>query len=105
MLEIYPESGGNTRNFITVPVTSRGIKGGFVFSFGFQNNQVAGDGLVTEQKSGVTTYYNRAKRYTDNKGRFTRFGFAILSDIEFDEDDYLSYPLITKDITTFNTFF
>ena len=105
MLEIYPESANNIRNFITVPVTSRGIKGGFVFTFGFQNNQVAGDGLVTELKSGVTTYYNRAKRYTDSKGRFTRFGFAILSDIEFDSDDYLSYPLITKDISTFYSFF
>jgi hypothetical protein len=105
MFDIYPEGSSNVRNFISAPVTSRGIKGGFTFTFGFQSNQVAGDGLVSEQKASVTTYYNRAKRYTDGKGRFTRFGFAIMRDIEYDSDDYLSYPLITKPLTSFNTYY
>jgi len=102
MLKVYPESGSGTdKKFIVSPLTSRGIKGGFAFTLGFQNNQVAGDGLV--EKSG--NYYNDAVRYTDKKGRFTRFGFAILKDLEFDSVDELAYPLKTDYVLDVNTYF
>jgi len=102
----------NNRKFIVTPVSARGIKGGFAFTFGFQNNQIAGDGLVSKTKSGVTTYYNQAKRYTDSRGRFTRFGFAIMKDMRFEDDDYVDYPLIENDLyligdyaTSFDSYF
>ena len=112
MLTYYPEvSPSATKKFIVSPVTSRGIKGGFAFTLGFQNNQIAGDGLVSETDGGITTYYNQAVRYTDKKGRFTRFGFSIMKDLEFDSGDYLTYPLIENasgDVDTYfddNTYF
>jgi hypothetical protein len=105
MLKENPESGGDNRKFIVSPLTSRGIKGGFAFTLGFQNNQVAGDGLVSETVEGETVYFNRAVRYTDNKGRFTRFGFAIMKDLTFDSGDYPTYPLIENDINDFNAYF
>jgi len=101
MLNINPEDSGGNRRFIVSPLTSRGVKGGFVFTLGFKDNQIAGDGLVEESGN----YYNDAVRYTDKKGRFTRFGFAILQDLEFDNADYPTYPLIEKNISTFPTIF
>lgn len=94
-------SPSNKRIFIVSPLTSRGIKGGFTFTLGFQNNLVAGDGLVQEGSN----YYNQAVRYTDKKGRFTRFGFSIMKDLEFGEDDYPTYPLIENTITELDTYF
>lgn len=90
MLEENPD-GIYTTNFISTPVTSRGIKGGFAFTFGFSGNMVAGDGLV--QKG--SNWYNSAVRYTDKKGRFTRFGFMLLNELEIGGDDaYKEYPLL-----------
>ena len=105
MLAANPESGGTDRHFIVSPLTARGIKGGFAFTLGFQNNQTAGDGLVLEFLDGVPTYYNRAVRYTDKKGRFTRFGFAIMKDLEFDSGDYLTFPFIEDVLVDVNTYF
>ncbi len=106
MFHFYPEgSPSSDRYFIVSPVTSRGVKGGFAFTLGFQNSQTAGAGLVSETVGPITTYYNDAVSYTDKKGRFTRLGFAIMKDLEFGSDDYPTYPLIENDITTFDTFF
>lgn len=108
MLKAYPETSGSfSRKFLVSPVTARGIKGGFAFTFGFKNNQVAGDGLIQEGSN----YYNSAVRYTDTKGRFNRFGFMILRDLEFETDEYATYPLIERNAFTFlshieaNTYF
>ena len=106
MLDAYPEgSPSNKRYFIVSPLTSRGVKGGFAFTLGFKNNQVAGDGLVSETVGSVTTYYNEAVRYTDKKGRFTRFGFAIMEDLDFDSVDDLTFPLIENLVTAIDTYF
>ena len=90
MLELYPD-GELTRKMIAVPLSSYGIEGGFSFTFGFANNQVAGSQLALNG----TKYYNTAVRYTDSQGRFTRFAFWILSDLEIAEVDMLDYPLLT----------
>jgi len=95
MFDVYAE-GNDYAVFMATPLSARGVEEGFVFTFGFKSNQVAGDGLVSRTVFGTTTYYNRARRYTDRKGRFKRFGFAILNDIEFSSNEYQSYPLITK---------
>lgn len=97
MLDIYPETEGATiRNLIAVPVTAKGVKGSFAFTFGFKGNQSAGDGLVSKVTTlGVTNWFNQAVRYTDTQGRFTRFGFMIAKDLTLDLDDYNSYPRIT----------
>ena len=90
MLEVYPDEEDN-RKMIVVPLSSYGIEGGFSFTFGFSNNQVAGIQLALQGSK----YYNQAVRYTDEWGRFTRFGFWILSDLEIAEADMLTYPLLT----------
>jgi len=97
MLDIYPETEGATiRNLIAVPVTAKGVKGAFAFTFGFKGNQSAGDRLVSKVTTlGVTNWFNQAVRYTDTQGRFTRFGFMIAKDLTLDLDDYNSYPRIT----------
>ena len=93
MLDVYEEDS-TTRKVISVPVSSFGIKGGFVFTFGFENNQVAGDGLV---ERGTGKWYNQAVRYTDEEGRFTRFGFWIVRDRVYDASDDYTYPLLSLD--------
>jgi hypothetical protein len=104
MLEVYDESLElNTRYYISVPVTAKGIKGAFAFTLGFASNQVAGDGLVKKTVLAVDTWYNQAVRYTDEQGRFSRLGFVILRDIEYRdlETVYAKYPLLFE--TTANT--
>lgn len=102
MLNAYPEGSPSIyKNFIVSPLTSRGIKGGFAFTLGFKNNQVAGDGLVLESGN----YYNQAVRYTDKKGRFTRFGFAIMKDLDFDIINYPAYPLLNKTTSAIDLIF
>ena len=94
MLEVYPDEVGD-KKMIVVPLSSYGIEGGFSFTFGFSNNQVAGIQLI-EQTGTPDKYYNQAVRYTDEWGRFTRFGFWLLSDLVIDEADMLTYPLLTN---------
>ena len=89
MLEVYPDEDGN-KKMVVVPLSSYGVEGGFSFTFGFSNNQVAGIQLSFKG----TKYYNQAVRYTDEWGKFTRFGFWILSDIVISEEDMLAYPLL-----------
>ncbi len=105
MLEQFDEAGDNIARFISTPVTARGIKGGFIFTFGFANNQIAGDRLISKTHNNVTTYYNDAVRYTDNKGRFSRFGFAIMKDMIYDSGDDLSYPLVENNAVAFQSSF
>ena len=91
MYEVDPETTGNYHSLM-IPVSSYPIKQGFAFTFGFDGNQVAGDGLI---QAGVN-WYNRAVRYTDEQGRFTRLGFTILKGLELDSNDYETHPKITK---------
>lgn len=91
MYEVDPETSGHYYSLM-VPVSSYPIKQGFAFTFGFDGNQVAGDGLI---QAGVN-WYNRAVRYTDEQGRFTRFGFTITNKLELDANDYETHPKITK---------
>ncbi|NCD23710.1 MAG: hypothetical protein EOL90_12345, partial [Spartobacteria bacterium] len=58
-LDIYPNDG--TYNYgIMTPVASFGVKGGFVFNFGFENNQVAGVRVTESTNGGSTLYWNDA---------------------------------------------
>jgi len=91
MFEVEPEVPSAYYS-IAVPVSSYPLKQGFAFTFGFDSNQVAGSGLVERG----TNWYNQAVRYTDESGRFTKFGFIICPDYVLDSDDYESYPKITK---------
>ena len=95
MFDVEPETEGNYYG-ILASVSAYPVAQGFAFTFGFDGNQVAGDGLVQRG----TNWYNQAVRYTDESGRFTQFGFTIFSDYELDEDDYETYPKITR-----NSFF
>ena len=104
MFDELTESSDGNRYYLSTEVSSRGIKQGFEFTFGFQSNQVAGDGLVSETHDLVTTYYNEAVRYTDRHGRFSRFGFAIFDDLTLTETDQPTYPLIIRNGSSlFNT--
>jgi hypothetical protein len=98
-LDIYPNDG--TYNYgIMTPVASFGVKGGFVFNFGFENNQVAGVRVKESTTSGL--FWNDAVRYTNRQGTFNEFWFQLstvfsTSSIYADwTEDELSenYPLI-----------
>ena len=55
-----------------------------VFKIGFEDNQVAGDGLVKIDNN----WYNQAIRYTDENARIKYFDFYILNKVPqtgFDE--------------------
>lgn len=94
MAEIYDEEV--LKGFIMTPVSSFGIKDGLSFSFGFDSNLIAGDGLKTVITGNSQTYYNEAVRYTDLDGRFTKFWFALgqqgLSDLS--AEGLALYPLL-----------
>lgn len=90
--EVTPESDG-WRYAISTPVSSYGLKGSLAFTFGFKGNQVAGDGLIIV--TGNT--YNKAVRYTNEQGRFTKFGFWILRDLIFGYPS--QYPTIENEMT------
>lgn len=77
-------------NYISTPLSSAGFKGGLVFKIGFEDNQVAGDGLVKNENN----WYNQAIRYTDENARIKYFDFYILNKVpqtDFDEGTDL-YP-------------
>jgi len=103
-LEEYPNAGGYYYAVMT-PVASFGVKGGFSFTFGFENNQVAGNGITTSTSGSSTLYWNNAIRYTDTDGRFSELWFEIASiyDVDLadtgwtDEERLQNYPLIKQD--------
>lgn len=64
-------------NYISTPLSSAGFKGGLVFKIGFEDNQVAGDGLVKNENN----WYNQAIRYTDENARIKYFDFYILNKV------------------------
>ncbi len=88
-LENYPNDE-TFRYGIVTPVSSFGIKGGFVFSFGFENNQVAGDRIKNAKDGGLISgnYWNDPIRYTDNLGRFNWLWFQISSQFTITDDDW-----------------
>lgn len=85
---------------LITPVSSFGIKGGFVFNLGFENNQLAGPSIIRKNISGKFNIgrFNREIRYTDFDGRFKYFDFHIFNkyDLELKEEDYDYYPLVVK---------
>jgi hypothetical protein len=95
MFKVDPETYGNYYA-LAIPVSAYPVKNGLAFTFGFDNNQVAGDGLVLRGAN----WYNQAVRYTDDKGRFTKLGFSIKPSYELDSDDFETYPKITKSFLT-----
>jgi hypothetical protein len=94
MFESEPETSGNYYSILT-PVSSYPLKQGFAFTFGFDGNQVAGDGLVERG----TNWYNQAVRYTDENGRFSVFGFVICNDFVLETADFPTYPKIIRTTT------
>lgn len=83
-------------NFISVPISSAGYKGGLVFKIGFNDNQVAGDGLVRDE---VGNWYNQAVRYTDRNARIKYFDFYILNKRTFlnaDGNEETRYPRVIE---------
>ncbi len=91
MFENDPEVAGYNYA-ISTPVSAYPIRNGLAFTFGFESNLVAGDGLVQRGDN----WYNQAVRYTDEQGRFTKLWFAIIAGITLDSDDYETYPKITR---------
>lgn len=94
-------------NYISSPLSSAGFKGGLVFKIGFEDNQVAGDGLVKNENN----WYNQAIRYTDENARIKYFDFYILNKVPqtgFDEgtDIYPRYlgseGVVSKSINATN---
>lgn len=99
-LENYPDED-NTLHAITTPVASFGIKGGFVFSFGFESNQVAGD-KIKRTSTGLFsgTYWKEPVRYTDNLGRFNELWFQLSTRFTIDNDNWeatLDDPLNSRE--------
>lgn len=82
-------------HFISTPITSAGFRQGLVFKFGFDDNQIAGDRLVSRGEGVGLKYFNEAVRYTDNRGRFTYLDFYIYNKLT--EFDYDNYPLTVVD--------
>jgi hypothetical protein len=105
-LEEYPDDVFYGYYAVMTPVASFGVKGGFSFTFGFENNQVAGDGVTTSTSGGSTLYWNNAVRYTDTDGRFSELWFQIsskysvgLSSTNWGDTSRLrNYPLIRTDV-------
>lgn len=91
MYEVLEEVEG-WRYALSTPVSSYGIKGGLAFTFGFKGNQVAGDGVVIRDGK----YYNKAERYTNTQGRFNKFGFWLLRDLQY--SNLFQYPLIENEM-------
>lgn len=96
--ELYDKSGKNSA--IYAPVSSFGIKDGLSFSFGFDSNLIAGDGIKIIEGN----YYNNAIRYTDLDGRFTKFWFSLKQNhaTVTDEDELMNYPLLLIDTAGFD---
>ncbi len=99
-LEEYPD--GDYIHAISTPVSTFGIKGGFIFSFGFESNQIAGDGVSYDEEN--ENYYNSAVRYTDRRGFFRYLWFALTTTNSIgDGDDWTleerlqQYPLVRVD--------
>lgn len=98
--EVYPDATGEYFALLT-PVVSHGGKGGLVFTFGFDNNQVAGDALYKD-----TNIYNQPVRYTNEQGFFNELWFGMINQytptdaflsLETREDafnDGYAYPLV-----------
>ena len=92
MLEYLPEESFRNEYNILSNVSAFPTTKGVAFTFGFDNNQVAGDGLVQRGSN----WYNQAVRYTNENGRFSKLSFIIKSKFELEEDDYEIFPRVTK---------
>ena len=94
MLDVYEEDSTDKKKLSAFQYQVLVSKVAFVFTFGFENNQVAGDGLV---ERGTASGIIKRVRYTDEEGRFTRFGFWIVRDRVYDASDDYTYPLLSLD--------
>jgi|GEM_PF-5722708 len=95
MYEVDTEVSTDKYSILT-SVSSYPLKNGLAFTLGFDDNQVAGDGLVERG----TNWYNQAVRYTNEQARFTRFGFTIMPKYSLATADYETYPKIEKTTAT-----
>jgi len=102
-LDIYPNDG--TYNYgVMTPVASFGVKGGFVFNFGFENNQVAGVRVKESTTSGL--FWNDAVRYTNRQGTFNEFWFQLTNVYSSasagwaDDEETFNYPLARTSLST-----
>lgn len=101
-LENYPDADF-TMYAITTPVSSFGVKGGFVFSFGWESNQVANDRIKFVRSSLlVGTYWKEPIRYTDNSGRFNELWFQLSTRFTIDNDDWDAEGLLLFDGREYN---
>lgn len=94
MFEVEPEITGYYYG-IAAPVSAYPLVKGFSFTFGFESNLIAGDGLI-QDGTNPDKYYNQAVRYTNTEGRFSEIGFIIFDNIELDSNDYETYPKVTR---------
>lgn len=91
MFNVNPETE-DKKYAVSIPVSSFGMKGSLAFTFGFQKNQVVGDKIRYYEILSTTIRLKEAVRYTDENGRFTRFGFTLLKDYKY--TNYDLYPLV-----------
>lgn len=108
-LELYPDETSPDKKYaIMTPVVSYGGKNALVFTFGFQDNQLAGDALY-KKGSG---FYNEPIKYTDALGFFDEIWFGLgyrytptdtFTDISEANETYFNeehkYPLVSSGST------
>ena len=89
---VYPDQNGNYFAIMT-PVVSYGGKGGLVFTFGFDHNQIAGNMI----RKANNNYYNEAVRYTDIEGRFNMMWFGLADTFRYNTaQDFTSIGGVTE---------
>ena len=90
---------------IATPVNAFGKKGGLVFQFGFDNNQLALNAVETLYPIGSVDFlkqrYNRAVKYTDDFGKIDELWFMLSNSMlmgsgsDWDEIEVVdNYPLV-----------
>ena len=95
-LNDYPD--GTYKYAISNPVNSFAKKGGLVFQFGFENNQIALSAVKEEGEN----RYNKAIRYTDDLGNMEEMWFQLSRDYDItisdsgwtEKETNDNYPLI-----------
>ena len=92
MLDYYEKPYEDSDFYISVPISSFGVRQGLSFKFGFKENQIAGDSLI--EKDG--NYYNSPVRYTDVGGRFEKLSFIIANTMKDNTLNKQEYPLVNS---------
>ncbi len=101
MLEKLEPPKEDWNYFVIAPITSFGVEGGLSFAFSFENNMVAGDGLIFHEFGGLGsgTLFNKAVKYTKDDGTIDKLWFGLKEkhvDInKYSLDALDEYPLYT----------